>query len=740
MMASTAQAPYNQATFPFMLPSHRFEHETPRGFMRRQQNTQTVLLSRLHKSTSLDDSRDWYEREVREQLSRGELFNDPFMPAVDSTIKKSLMFHAGQYDWLRPHELTHDPKFIIDGISRFDIRQGEIGDCWFLAAMSSLSMHPDLLEQVVPSGQSFDPSPKETRCSYPYCGMFWFRFWQFGDWYDVVIDDRLPTQNGRLIFLHSSDRNEFWSALLEKAYVKLFGTYEAMRGGSAAEAMEDFTGGLTELVDLGLKTPENLFTMMERAHSRASLMACSIDANPDLVEAEGPFGLIMGHAYSVTAVCRLTSGQNLVELVRLRNPWGNDREWYGPWSDGSAEWKSIPSSERKRIGLVFENDGEFWMSFSDFIRYFSRLEFCHLGPESGCFGRSFKQDERKRRWEMTREEGEWIRHSTAGGCRNYARTFHMNPQFRVQVIDPDETDDDNTGTIIVGLMQKGRRETFQEHHTIGYSIYRLPGRDFPRDRLLPQEFFLRTSSVTRSPAFINMREIFGRHKLEPGEYVIIPSTFEPNQEAKFLLRIFSERACESNEMDDTTSIAADSTLPAPENVIQDESTEKLREAFNDVAGGLGEITAHELRDILNAAFIKDFPFDGFSCETARSMVALMDADLNGSLGFDEFSKLWQDLRIWKSMFKIYDHDQNGTFDAFELRDLMRALGFHVSNRVYTAIISRYANHQGRILFDDYILLLVRLVTVYDTYKAQEHLTDGRAVFALEDFVRSVIYI
>lgn len=136
--------------------------------------------------------------------------------------------------------------------------------------------------------------------------MFWFRFWRFGDWYDVVIDDRLPTQDGRLVFLHSSDRNEFWSALLEKAYVKLFGSYDAMRGGSAAEAMEDFTGGLTELVDLGSKTPEKLFTMMERAHGRASLMACSIDANPDQVETEGPFGLIRGHAYSVTAVCRVS--------------------------------------------------------------------------------------------------------------------------------------------------------------------------------------------------------------------------------------------------------------------------------------------------------------------------------------------------------------------------------------------------------------------------------------------------
>ncbi|KAK9722062.1 Calpain family cysteine protease [Popillia japonica] len=273
-------------------------------------------------------------------------------------------------------------------------------------------------------------------------------------------------------------------------------------------------------------------------------MGCSLEPDPNVLEAETSEGLIRGHAYSVTRVKYVdiqtpnTSGK--IPLLRIRNPWGNEAEWNGPWSDKSPEWRFISESEKEELGLTFDDDGEFWMSFKDFQNRFDRLEICNLNPDS------LTEDEvaagHKKKWEVSFFEGEWVRGVTAGGCRNNLETFWHNPQYRVTLTEADDDDEEGKCTMIVALMQKNRRSQRNmgiDTLAIGFAIYYLPNPDI-LPKPLNVNFFKYNASVARSPSFINLREVSCRFKLPPGSYCIVPSTFDPNEEGEYLLRVFSE--------------------------------------------------------------------------------------------------------------------------------------------------------------------------------------------------------
>ncbi|XP_046752050.1 calpain-A isoform X5 [Diprion similis] len=701
--------------------------------------------------------------ELRQQcLSNGTLFEDPEFPAQDNSIYFSK--RPDRYiEWKRPMEIAQDPQLFVEGFSRFDVQQGELGDCWLIAAVANLTLHPNLFFQIVPEDQSFEDN---------YAGIFHFRFWQYGRWVDVVIDDRLPTSQGKLMFLHSAENNEFWSALLEKAYAKLHGSYEALKGGTTCEAMEDFTGGVTELYEMN-ETPPNLFSILLKAYERNSLMGCSLEPDPNVLEAETPEGLIRGHAYSITRVKYvdiMTPNQvGKIPLLRLRNPWGNEAEWNGPWSDQSPEWRFIPDHEKEELGLTFDVDGEFWMSLQDFKHHFTRLEICNLNPDSltdSDLGAG------KKKWEMSVFEGEWVRGVTAGGCRNFLETFWHNPQYRITLEYPDE--DDDKCTVIVALMQKNRRAQRQmgaDCLTIGFAMYRLEDPDrLPKP--LDVNFFKFNASVARSPSFINLREVSCRFKLPPGVYCIVPSTFDPHEEGEFLLRVFSENQnnMEENdeqvgigEVDDRVNNHGKERPDGQEDTVRDQpepdrNEEKVREFFRKLAGDDMEVDWMELKEILDFAMRKELPSsarrsearapeitpgegsivdtlisllcglvcnneqynkpvelqnEGFSKDICRSMVAMLDTDRSGKLGFEEFKSLWNDIRNWRAVFRLYDRDGSGYLSAFELRQALNSAGYRMNNHVLNILVHRYGTKDGMIAFDDYIMCAVRLKTMID---------------------------
>ncbi|XP_062345128.1 calpain-9 isoform X2 [Cinclus cinclus] len=613
-----------------------------------------------------------YEQLKRECLQRGVLFEDPDFPACNS----SLFFSENPpipFVWKRPGDIVKDPKFILGGATRTDICQGDLGDCWLLAAIASLTLNERTLARVVPLDQNFGPD---------YAGIFHFQFWQHNEWLDVVIDDRLPTFKGRLVFLHSAELNEFWSALLEKAYAKLNGSYESLKGGSTIEAMEDFTGGIGEMYDVKA-APDNFYEILEKALKRCSMVGCSIDTSSAAEsEARTPFGLVKGHAYSVTGIEQVSYRGRQVQLIRIRNPWGQV-EWNGPWSDK--------------------------MKFEDFKVHFDKVEICNLTPDA-------LEDSTAHKWEVTIHQGSWVRGATAGGCRNFLETFWTNPQIKLHLTEKDNGQDECT--FIAALMQKGRRKLKKlgaEMLTIGYSIYESPG----RDGHLGKDFFRFHPSKARSKTYINLREVSHRFKLPPGDYILIPTTFEPHQEADFCLRIFSEKKAIIQDLDENVAIDLPEPLhPAP-SPQETEEEKQFRALFEQISGQDMEISAEELEYVLNSVLkkTKNIKFKNLSLISCRNIISLMDTSGNGKLEFSEFRVFWEKMKKWISIFLQFDFDKSGSMSSYELRGALKAAGYQLNNYLLQLIVLRYADEQFQIDFDDFLNCLIRLENASRVFQA-----------------------
>ncbi|XP_044025928.1 calpain-3b isoform X4 [Siniperca chuatsi] len=294
---------------------------------------------------------------------------------------------------------------------------------------------------------------------------------------------------------------------------------------------------------------------------------------------------------------------------------------------------------------------------------------------------------------------------------------------------------------------------------------------------LQKDFFLYTASKAKCKTYINLREVTERIRLPPGEYVILPTTFEPHQEGEFILRVFSEKQSTSEEAENT--IGSDQTQqnkkkkekpivfvsdrarankeiehdgiqgekkkkPKRKVLKPEEETEEekqFRAIYQQIAGEDMQICANELKMVMKNALSKynEIKTEGFSLETCRSMIALMDTDGTGKLNLQEFKHLWEKIKAWQLIFKRYDKDKSCSISSFEMRNAVNDAGFHLNNQLYNIIAMRYADEHLNIDFDSYICCFVRLEGMFRAFDAFDIDGDGIIKLNVLEWLQLTMY-
>ncbi|KAK7504436.1 hypothetical protein BaRGS_00004302, partial [Batillaria attramentaria] len=426
----------------------------------------------------------------------GRPWVDPDFRMTDA-IQGSLYAEAvrNRLEWKRPQEFRRNPVLYTDGRSRFDVGQGRLGTCWFLATVSSIADKPHLLDKVIPPNAY---SPRD--------GTFHARFWHFGQWEDVYIDDYLPVIYGDQIWgAHSADRDEMWISLLEKAFAKNHGSYNAVEGGTAVDAFPALTGGVSESVDHKDVTNRDEFYVRI---NNAVMSGCYVISSVPLRN-DDMYGLVGGHAYAMTGLAKVRGER----LLRVRNPWGTEKEWTGRWSDKSREWDGIPQSEVPHSDRA---DGEFWISFDDFWRFFTETTICSLTPD---FDKDGVTDTLNY---VLNIYGQWIGDNAVGYKNKMG-----NPKYAFTL--PDMGEDT---PVVVQLIQR-RKDRKDPKNFIWCDLLEVRGSD---GRRAVVEFL---PPGAKNTSYRDSSQRSFRFRLRGGNYCVIPTTHQAGQEREFLIRVFS---------------------------------------------------------------------------------------------------------------------------------------------------------------------------------------------------------
>lgn len=153
----------------------------------------------------------------------------PVDPDDDETERTSLY-------WTRISDYFNTDKYSLwgdDNVNYEDPEQGYLGDCWIIAAASSVSQSPERIKKIfLTEGLNS-------------AGVYAVQLFTMGIPVTVTVDDHILTWSQNSddpVYAGAASDGAMWMPILEKAAAKLFGNFEMISGGWMGPAIQTLTG------------------------------------------------------------------------------------------------------------------------------------------------------------------------------------------------------------------------------------------------------------------------------------------------------------------------------------------------------------------------------------------------------------------------------------------------------------------------------------------------------------------
>lgn len=346
------------------------------------------------------------------------------------------------------------------------------------------------------------------------------KFFKEGKWVFVDVDDRIPclAKDRTPCYGRNRDINEYWVAVLEKAYAKYHTCYEALIDGEVDYGLHDLTGGVpTEITLSDEKVQEGIengtffsdyISLKKQGHE--ILMGCAIVQDVDCHEVDVGQGMLLNHAYSLLDISDALPGKT---MLKIRNPWGCG-EWQGKWSDqDTTNWTPEAQDVLQHHLDGTDDDGTFWMEGSDFASIVTHMYVCMI-PKG---------------WWTIHRQGKWQGESAGG--RVTCPTWKFNPMLQLTITQ-------TTKSVICLYQRDARIPTaglpWNEYTScIGFVVYRAGDDGSPKPKLKAKDVVIKARAKED-------REVSVTVDLEPGIFYVVPNTFDAGEEGQFELMLHTE--------------------------------------------------------------------------------------------------------------------------------------------------------------------------------------------------------